>query len=106
MLQIHDNEKIVKALSVALKEASNSTQFYPDLLSDTALNIVLSKILEPKTQQSSLQPLYECLNSVLDKTKAPIKYLLATSVLKLTESREFDHAQKEEANVLYILKVL
>ena len=90
MLNVHTNEKIVKSLSIALKEASNSTQFYPDLLSDNALNTVLKKILDPATQQSSLQPLYECLNSVLNKTKAPIKYLLATSVLRLTESESFE----------------
>ena len=43
---------------------------------------------------------------MLNKTKAPIKYLLATSVLRLTESESFEKAPKEEANVLYILKVL
>ena len=47
MLSTHTNEKIVKALSIALKESSNSTQFYPDLLSDTALNTILRKILNP-----------------------------------------------------------
>lgn len=50
MLDHHDDEKIVKALSIALKEASNTTQFYPDLLSDNALNTILSKILHAKTQ--------------------------------------------------------
>ena len=76
-------------MSLALKEASNTTQFYPDLLSDNALNAVLIKILNSETQQSSLEPLYESLNSVMNKTKAPIKYLLATSVLKLTEADKF-----------------
>ena len=74
---------------MALKEASNTTQFYPDLLSDNALNTILIKILNSETQQSSLEPLYESLNSVMNKTKAPIKYLLATSVLKLTEADKF-----------------
>ena len=72
-----------------MKEASNTTQFYPDLLSDNALNTILIKILNSETQQSSLEPLYESLNSVMNKTKAPIKYLLATSVLKLTEADKF-----------------
>ena len=90
MLSLHTDEKIVKALSIALKEASNTTQFYPDLLSDYALNTILTKILNAKTQTSSLEPLYESLNSVMSKTKAPIKYLMATSVLKLTESDEFN----------------
>lgn len=53
-----------------------------------------------------MEPLYESLNSVMNKTKAPIKYLLATSVLKLTEADKFVQAHKEEANILYILKVL
>jgi len=57
MLTHHTNEKIVKALSVALKEASKTTQFYPDLLSDNALNTILKKILANETQQSSLEPL-------------------------------------------------
>lgn len=89
MLSFHKNEKIVKAISNALKEASDTTQFYPDLLSDNALNTILTKIISQETQQSSLEPLYDCLNNVMNKTKAPIKYLMATSVLKLTESDHF-----------------
>ena len=46
MLKHHTDKKIVKALSIALKEASNTTQFYPDLLSDNALNTILMKILD------------------------------------------------------------
>ena len=42
----------------------------------------------------------------MNKTKAPIKYLMATSVLKLTESDEFNNSKKLEPNILYILKVL
>jgi len=53
-----------------------------------------------------LEPLFECLNSVLSKTKAPIKYLLSTSMLKLTEGEHFRTAKKEEANILFLLKVL
>ena len=45
MLNVHTNEKIVKALSTALKEASKTTVFYPDLLSDNALNTILNKML-------------------------------------------------------------
>ena len=106
MLAHHKDEKIVKALSVALKESSETTQFYPDLLSDNALNTILMKILDAATEQDSLDPLYECLNSVMGKTKTPIKYLLATSILKITESEEFATCRKEEPNIIYILKVL
>ena len=42
----------------------------------------------------------------MNKTKAPIKYLMATSVLKLTESDDFNRSMKQEPNVFYILKVL
>ena len=45
MLELHSDEKIVKALSMALKEASNTTQFYPELLSDNALSQILEKML-------------------------------------------------------------
>ena len=50
MLNLHKDVKIVKALSIALKEASDTTQFYPDLLSDNALNIILTKILAAETR--------------------------------------------------------
>ena len=53
-----------------------------------------------------MEPLYETLNNVMLQTKAPIKYLLATSVLKVTESADINWTEKEEPNVLYILKVL
>lgn len=43
---------------------------------------------------------------MLNKTWAPIKYLLATSVLKLTENHNFSDSDVHESNVLYILKVL
>lgn len=106
MLACHSDEKIVKALSLALKDSADATQFYPELLCDDALNTILLKILNPETQHNSLDPLYECLNTVMTKTKIPIKYLLATSVLKLTESQDFASCRKEEPNIIYILKVL
>lgn len=49
MLAKHTDPKIVKALSFALKEASNTTQFYPDLLNDNALNTILEKMLHHET---------------------------------------------------------
>ena len=106
MLAFHQNEKIVKALGTALSDASNSTSFFPELLNDKALNIILCKIIEHETQPSSLQPLYECINSILLKTKAPVKYLVAATLLRLTESDEFEKIPMKEASVLYLIKVL
>ena len=116
LLQVHDDPKIVRSLSIALKESSHTTQFYPDLLSDNALNAILTKMLD--APEDSLEPLFECFNSVLNKTKAPIKYLVATSILKLSESDQFTKkiailpssttpaTNKSGDNIIYILKVL
>ena len=41
MLNIHENNFIMKALSSSLLEASKITIFYPDLLNDHSLNIIL-----------------------------------------------------------------
>ena len=65
MLDVHKDHKIVKALSTALQESSKTTVFYPDLLSNNALNTILMKILENETEQASLDPLYETLKNVI-----------------------------------------
>ena len=68
------------------------------------MNSILTKILD--APEDSLDPLFECLNSVLNKTKSPIKYLVATSVLKLSESDQFKGVKLDGDNIIYILKVL
>lgn len=40
------------------------------------------------------------------QTKAPIKYLIATSVIKETEAADINWNSKEETNLQTILKVL
>jgi len=37
MLKVHKNEKIVRALSTTLQTASQTVEFYPDLLSDDGI---------------------------------------------------------------------
>lgn len=52
-----------------------------------------------------LDCLYECLRNILLQAKTPVKYLLATSILRMTESK-VSWRDKEEVNVLTLLKVL
>jgi len=46
MLNVHNDQKIVRSLSYALKEASKTTVFYPDLLSDNALTKIFNKMMD------------------------------------------------------------
>ena len=65
MLSIHENNHIVKALTSTLNEASKITVFYPDLLNDHSLNIVLNKILNSVLEVKSLDNLFESLKNIL-----------------------------------------
>lgn len=85
MLETHDNTYIMKSLSSILLESSKITAFYPDLLSEQSLNVFLLKMLHYNGDEDSLNNMFECLRNIIQQTKAPIKYLLATSILKLTE---------------------
>ena len=45
MLELHDNNFIMKSLTATLLEASKITAFYADMLSESSLNIFLNKML-------------------------------------------------------------
>jgi hypothetical protein len=85
MLSVHENAFIMKALSSVLLESSKITAFYPDLLSDTSLSIFLNKMLNYQGEPDSLSNMFDCLRNIIQQTKTPIKYLLSTSILKITE---------------------
>ena len=53
----------------------------------------------------SLDHLYDCLSSILYQTKIPVKYLVASAVLRLTESK-ISWRERDEENILIVLKVL
>jgi len=105
MLNIHENSHILKALTSSLLEASKNTIFYPDLLNDHSLNIVLQKIINGEMETKSFENLYECIRNILLQTKVPVKYLIASAILKQTEIRG-NWKEKEEDNIVTILKVL
>lgn len=65
MLKINDNPLIVKALAAAIQEASRITLFYPDLLSEAALSVILHKIITPPSQPRSLELLFESLKNIM-----------------------------------------
>jgi hypothetical protein len=57
MLQIHDNLYIVRSLTQAILEATKITIFYPDLLNDNSLNIIIKKMLNKEVPSKSLESL-------------------------------------------------
>lgn len=106
MLAIHDNAFIMKSLSSTLLESSKITVFYPDLLSDHSLNIFINKMLNYQGEPDSLSNMFDCLRNIIQQTKTPIKYLLATSILKITEDQNIQWQQLQENNIYCLLKVL
>jgi hypothetical protein len=70
------------------------------------LSTILQKILAPNTQLRSLNLLFEVLRNIMLQTKAPIKYLIAVAVLKETENPEIIWAERDENNVVTLLKVI
>ena len=105
MLSLHDNVYVMKSLSSTLLEASKITTFYPDLLSDKSLNIFLQKLLQYH-DNDTLSNMFDCLRNIIQQTKIPIKYLLATSILKITEDKAIDWSKVQKENIYCILKVL
>jgi flagellar biosynthesis component FlhA len=91
-----------------IEEASKITPpiFYPNLLNESALGTLLKKLLTPKLKLSSLEIIYESLRNIMLQTKVPIRYLIAASVLKLTEDPSQVWADKEDINIVMLLKVL
>jgi len=106
MLSIHDNVYIMKSLSSTLLESSKITTFYPDLLCDKSLNIFLLKLLNYTGDNDALSNMFDCLRNIIQQTKIPIKYLLSTSILKITEDKTIDWTKVQEENIYCILKVL
>lgn len=106
MLAIHDNAFIMKSLTSTLLESSKITVFYPDLLSDHSLHIFINKMLNYQGEPESLSNMFDCLRNIIQSTKTPIKYLLATSILKITENRSIKWQQIQENNIYCLLKVL
>lgn len=97
----------MKSLTATLLESSKITSFYPDLLSDKSLNIFLMKMLEYSGEPDSLSNMFDCLRNIIQQTKTPIKYLLSTSILKITEDQtRIQWSTIDENNIYCMLKVL
>ena len=48
----------------------------------------------------------DCLRNIIQQTKTPIKYILATSILKITEDGSMHWQDMHENNIYCLLKVL
>lgn len=106
MIGIHDNPSLLKGITSSLVEASKITVFFPDILNDQSLATILNKIINATNMDSkSLDNLSDCFKNILLQTKIPIKYLLASTILKLTEPKA-NWKEKEEGNIITIMKIL
>lgn len=62
-------------------------------------------MMNGQMENKTLENLYECLRNILVQTKIPVKYLIATAILKITENK-MNWKEKDESNITIILKVL
>ena len=106
MIKVHENPLIMKSLTATVLESSKISLFYTDLLKDQTLNILIYKILTYSVEPYSLSNIYECLRNIIQQTKSPIKYLIATSILKITEENSVDWKYCNENNLFFLLKIL
>jgi hypothetical protein len=106
MIKIHENPLIMKSLTATLLESSKISIFFTDLLKDQTLNILTFKILTYNVEPYSLSNIYECLRNIIQQTKSPIKYLIAASILKITEENSVDWKSCNENNLFFLLKIL
>lgn len=106
MIKIHENPLIMKSLTATIFESSKISIFYVDLLKDQTLNILIYKILTYSVEPYSLSNIYECIRNIIQQTKSPIKYLIATSILKITEESSIDWKSSNENNLFFLLKIL
>ncbi len=106
MIKIHENPLIMKSLTATLLESSKITTFYPDLLKDQSLNILLNKVISYTIEPNSLNNIFECIRNIIQQTKSPIKYLIATSILKITEDNQVNWKNCNESNLFFLLKIL
>lgn len=70
------------------------------------MSTILKKILAPNTQLRSLELLFDVLRNIMLQTKVPIKYLIAVALLKETENPEYNWADRDENNVVTLLRVI
>jgi hypothetical protein len=55
-------------------------------------------MLNYQSDLDSLNSIYDCLNNIILMTKSPIKYLISTSILKITEDNEINWNKINENN--------
>ena len=63
-------------------------------------------MLNYQGEPDSLSNMFDCLRNIIQQTKTPIKYLLSTSILKITEDRSIKWSLIQENNIYCLLKVL
>lgn len=103
---MHQNQLLLKAVCSGICEASKIPQFYPEILNDFSMNTIISSIMSSSHfETKSFEYLSDCFKYILSKTKLPIKYLVASSFLKIIES-DLDWKEKEEANIITAIRVI
>ena len=101
MLKFHKQPKVVSAVCATLNEVSKLPIFYPQLVGEMQLDIMLQTLLK----QTSDESLLDVLIKVMEMTKVPIKFFIAAKILKISEMTSFIEALSP-IKVVALLKIL
>lgn len=78
MLNIHENKHILRAISAVLANASKCIIFNADLLTDNRMENIVRNILLAGEDQERCANLFECCLSIINNTKVPVKFMIAS----------------------------
>jgi len=101
MLKFHKQPQVVSAVCATLNEVSKLPIFYPQLVGEMQLDIMLQTLLK----QTSDESLLDVLIKVMEMTKVPIKFFIAAKILKISEMTSFIEALSP-IKVVALLKIL
>ena len=87
MIDIHDNKHILKSISVILANASKFVIFTADLLTDNRMESIVTNILLSGEDQERWINLFEVWLSIISNTKIPVKFMIASWILRLTDPK-------------------
>jgi hypothetical protein len=101
MLKIHSEPQVVRALCATLNEVAKLTTFYPQLVGEIQVDIMLATLLKPATDDT----LFEVLLKIMQLTKVPVRFLIAAKILKLSENTVYIESLKIE-KVVVLMRIL
>jgi len=80
MMAAQTNPQVVMNLCLFLKEVARHQGFYSSLLGEVQIETMLASLQHQPADVAEV--LLELVTRIMDKTKSPVKYLVATKILK------------------------